>query len=608
MFICQHSAAALASSLHYPPACHHRDAAIFHPARLLPAIIMTPLPVGSPDCSTLTANIRKRRGRKVPIQMPLFMDAKTQPSAAIAAVDAAPDSSGAEGPAAAAALASGPGGGLGAERAAALAAAADDASSRHLPEAAVFAGGAEAHARATGDWDADASVGPAHAPEPQHIHMDAMVFGMGCCCLQVTFQARDLAESRYLYDQLHVLSPLMMALTANAPIWRGHLADTDTRWDVIAASVDCRTPQERGCCCPSAAAAAAAAAPDSAAPGAGCGAAAATAATTAGDGSAGAGAQATPAAGSANHYDSCLPSWMALPAAAGSAGCGVRPISKSRYSSIDCFISASPLAKEGYNDVPLANDEEASAMLREAGVDERLSRHIAHLFVRDPLVIFKERIALDDALSSEHFENIQSTNWRSVRWKPPPPDAPDMGWRVELRTMEAQVTDFENAAFTVFVVLLSRVILSFDLNLYIPLSKVRGVACPAAALRRTASVPQHRPRGELWWRELCRRRDQCCERRARWCCVRVLERPSPTGQSRDSAAGLPACLGPRAPQTHPFHCQPLLLRGLLAPRLTSPSTSAPLCPSLTPCRSTRTLSGRARARPPPGRPSSSASM
>ena len=44
-----------------------------------------------------------------------------------------------------------------------------------------------------------------------------------------------------------------------------------------------------------------------------------------------------------------------------------------------------------------------------------------------------------------------------------------MGWRVELRTMEVQATDFENAAFTVFVVLLSRVILFFDLNLYLPM-------------------------------------------------------------------------------------------------------------------------------------------
>jgi glutamate--cysteine ligase catalytic subunit len=38
--------------------------------------------------------------------------------------------------------------------------------------------------------------------------------------------------------------------------------------------------------------------------------------------------------------------------------------------------------------------------------------------------------------------------------------------------MEIQLTDFENAAFSVLIVLLTRVILVFDLNLYIPMSRV----------------------------------------------------------------------------------------------------------------------------------------
>lgn len=38
--------------------------------------------------------------------------------------------------------------------------------------------------------------------------------------------------------------------------------------------------------------------------------------------------------------------------------------------------------------------------------------------------------------------------------------------------MEIQLTDFENAAFSIFVVLLTRTILSFDLNFYMELSKV----------------------------------------------------------------------------------------------------------------------------------------
>jgi glutamate--cysteine ligase catalytic subunit len=69
------------------------------------------------------------------------------------------------------------------------------------------------------------------------------------------------------------------------------------------------------------------------------------------------------------------------------------------------------------------------------------------------------------------MQNIQSTNWQTVRFKPPPPHSP-VGWRVEFRSMEVQVTDFENAAFSVFIVLLSRAILSLGLNLYMPISKV----------------------------------------------------------------------------------------------------------------------------------------
>ena len=51
------------------------------------------------------------------------------------------------------------------------------------------------------------------------------------------------------------------------------------------------------------------------------------------------------------------------------------------------------------------------------------------------------------------------------------------GWRVEFRPCEVQLTDFENAAFSVFIVLLTRTILSFGLNLYMPLSKVHVCAC-----------------------------------------------------------------------------------------------------------------------------------
>lgn len=49
-----------------------------------------------------------------------------------------------------------------------------------------------------------------HTTLPPMIHMDAMGFGMGSCCLQVTFQAESLEESRILYDQLVVIAPLVV--------------------------------------------------------------------------------------------------------------------------------------------------------------------------------------------------------------------------------------------------------------------------------------------------------------------------------------------------------------------------------------------------------------
>jgi glutamate--cysteine ligase catalytic subunit len=76
--------------------------------------------------------------------------------------------------------------------------------------------------------------------------MDAMGFGMGQCCLQLTFQACNIKEARTLYDQLTPMCPIMLALTAASPLQRGYIADTDCRWNIISSSVDCRTREERG--------------------------------------------------------------------------------------------------------------------------------------------------------------------------------------------------------------------------------------------------------------------------------------------------------------------------------------------------------------------------
>ena len=164
------------------------------------------------------------------------------------------------------------------------------------------------------------------------------------------------------------------------------------------------------------------------------------------------------------------------------AGDGITRIPKSRYDSISTFIyhwSGDPdcaRSFEQYNDIPCPVDQDIKDRLLDEGLDENLAHHVAHLFIRDPLVLFDGKVELDDETTTDHFENIQSTNWNTCRWKPPPrrehPDDPHIGWRTEFRSMEVQLTDFENAAFTVFIVLFTRVFLAFDLALYIPLSKV----------------------------------------------------------------------------------------------------------------------------------------
>lgn len=121
--------------------------------------------------------------------------------------------------------------------------------------------------------------------------------------------------------------------------------------------------------------------------------------------------------------------------------------------------------------MPLIYDEKVYQKLRDGDIDHLLAQHVAHLFIRDSVSLFSEKVHQNDEEDTDHFENIQSTNWQTMRFKPPPPNS-KIGWRVEFRPCEAQLTDFENAAIVCFVVLLTRVILSYHLNFLIPISKV----------------------------------------------------------------------------------------------------------------------------------------
>eukprot|EP00405_Crypthecodinium_cohnii_P023776 CAMPEP_0206492154 /NCGR_PEP_ID=MMETSP0324_2-20121206/45762_1 /ASSEMBLY_ACC=CAM_ASM_000836 /TAXON_ID=2866 /ORGANISM="Crypthecodinium cohnii, Strain Seligo" /LENGTH=599 /DNA_ID=CAMNT_0053974161 /DNA_START=199 /DNA_END=1994 /DNA_ORIENTATION=+ len=140
----------------------------------------------------------------------------------------------------------------------------------------------------------------------------------------------------------------------------------------------------------------------------------------------------------------------------------------SRCSANDYFIS-DWAAAQGANDKEVPFHEASLQTLLKAGVDETLSRHAAHVLSRDPLMVFDDRLDIDDEKESDQWEQIHGTNWGSVRFKPPPCKG-GIGWRVEFRTPDVQLTDYENAAIVAVIRLLTQVILEEKWQMVIPIS------------------------------------------------------------------------------------------------------------------------------------------
>lgn len=78
----------------------------------------------------------------------------------------------------------------------------------------------------------------------QTIQMDAMGFGMGCCCLQTTTEMESFEDACCIYDELLSLAPIALALTASSPVFCGLLSGQDTRWKVLESAVDDRSKEE----------------------------------------------------------------------------------------------------------------------------------------------------------------------------------------------------------------------------------------------------------------------------------------------------------------------------------------------------------------------------
>jgi glutamate--cysteine ligase catalytic subunit len=153
-------------------------------------------------------------------------------------------------------------------------------------------------------------------------------------------------------------------------------------------------------------------------------------------------------------------------------------IPKTRWSTISCYISDRPECKEEYNDIEFPFDEEMmkfaedKALELNVEIDKSLIRQLGFLFLQDPLIVFGDRIFVDDSKETNHFENIQSTNWNNVRFKPPPNFESNIGWRVELRTMETQLTADECTAYSMFSFFIAHMLMKKGYNFYIPISKL----------------------------------------------------------------------------------------------------------------------------------------
>ncbi|KAJ5370262.1 Glutamate-cysteine ligase catalytic subunit [Penicillium cataractarum] len=137
-------------------------------------------------------------------------------------------------------------------------------------------------------------------------------------------------------------------------------------------------------------------------------------------------------------------------------------------------------------------DKTTKNRLLEGGMDDALAEHFASILTRDPLLLTGADLDNLNESNTRLFELLHGCVWHHVRFKPPLTDN-GPGWCVEFRPMEVQLTDFENAAFAIFMYLLSRAITTFHLNFYLPFDMV-GESWETAQ-KRNAAIE-----GRFWFR------------------------------------------------------------------------------------------------------------
>ncbi|KAE8377555.1 glutamate-cysteine ligase-domain-containing protein [Aspergillus bertholletiae] len=236
-----------------------------------------------------------------------------------------------------------------------------------------------------------------------YVYLEGQALGGACCALQTTVQAPTELDARWLHDQLVIVGPTMLALTAATPIYKGYLVNTDSRWDYLSASFDIRTQEEE------------------------------------------------------------------LKFLETRKQCCSTPLT--RWSSNRVYLSHERPADIANACGQVQMDESAKQQLLDGGMDESIASYFSHLLWHDPLCLNPEALELNSPETTHVFEKFQHGVWTHVHLKMPEVDT-GSGWRIEFRPMEVQLQDSENAAFAVFMFLLSRAIIAYRLNFYIPIELV----------------------------------------------------------------------------------------------------------------------------------------
>ncbi|OMP84871.1 Glutamate--cysteine ligase [Diplodia seriata] len=291
------------------------------------------------------------------------------------------------------------------------------------------------------------------------------LLGLSHSCLQTTFAAPTLPAARALHDAFVPLAPILLALTAATPAHRGYLADTDARWNVVAAMSDDRDERERGAGVVRARYGGAERWVAWGAPG-GCQPKAKADGEEAGEGV----VQRLVGGGMdevlARHYKGVLE----RPLLIYPVGCARKlgaAVALRRDSGADV---AGGGCGEGGGDGEGSMGSPSPppfAVRGDGGAGTDNGHHHAR---RRSRTTGKDR--------HENFECLTGAAYPSVKLKHPSPDDDDaLGWRVELRSMENSLTDFENAAFVVFVALVRRAVDRSGsggggVNWYVPMEQV----------------------------------------------------------------------------------------------------------------------------------------